>query len=64
MPVHHPCIIAFRADIEQTLTEVVAAWADPEVFSNGRWQFPGEQRRSIHYQAGGSFFATGDEFQV
>ncbi|MBK7023550.1 MAG: flavin reductase family protein, partial [Sulfuritalea sp.] len=37
------------------LAEVVAAWADPEAFSNGRWHFPGEQRRSIHYQAGGNF---------
>ena len=46
------------------LGEVIAAWADPEAFSDGRWHFPDQQRRSIHYQAGGSFFATGDEFQV
>ena len=44
--------------------EVVAAWADPAAFSNGRWHFPDEQRRSIHYQAGGSFFATGDPFEA
>ena len=46
------------------LAQVVAAWADPEAFSDGRWHFPDQQRRSIHYQAGGNFFATGDEFQV
>lgn len=46
------------------LGEVVAAWADPAVFSEGRWHFPDAQRRSIHYLSGGSFFATGDEFQV
>jgi flavin reductase (DIM6/NTAB) family NADH-FMN oxidoreductase RutF len=46
------------------LGEVVAAWADPAAFSNGRWHFPDAQRRSIHYQAGGSFFATGDAFEV
>jgi flavin reductase (DIM6/NTAB) family NADH-FMN oxidoreductase RutF len=46
------------------LAEVLAAWADPEVFSAGRWHFPDAQRCSIHYLAGGSFFATGDEFEV
>jgi flavin reductase (DIM6/NTAB) family NADH-FMN oxidoreductase RutF len=46
------------------LGEVVAAWADPEVFSDGRWHFPDPQRRSIHYLAGGSFFTTGDAFEV
>ena len=46
------------------LAEVVAAWADPEVFSGGRWHFPDEQRRSIHYQAGGNFFATSEAFEV
>ena len=46
------------------LGEVVAAWADPEVFANGRWHFPDAQRRSIHYQAGGNFFATGEPFDA
>ena len=41
------------------IAEVVAAWADPEVFSNGRWHFSDPNRRTIHYQAGGSFFVTG-----
>lgn len=42
------------------IAEVVAAWADPAVFSNGRWHFPDADRRTIHYQAGGAFFITGD----
>ena len=46
------------------LGEVVAAWADPAVFYEGRWHFPDGQQRSIHYQAGGSFFTTGDPFVV
>ena len=46
------------------LGEVVAAWADPAVFYEGRWHFPDGQQRSIHYQAGGSFFTTGDPFAV
>jgi flavin reductase (DIM6/NTAB) family NADH-FMN oxidoreductase RutF len=46
------------------LARVVAAWADPAVFSDGRWHFPNEQQRSIHYLSGGSFFATGDAFEA
>ncbi len=46
------------------LAEVVAAWADPAVFSEGRWHFPDTQQRSIHYLSGGSFFATGDAFEA
>jgi flavin reductase (DIM6/NTAB) family NADH-FMN oxidoreductase RutF len=46
------------------LGEVVAAWADPAAFSDGRWHFPDAERRSIHYLSGGSFFATGDAFEV
>ena len=62
------CRVIVEPHIQQTydlfLAEVVAAWADPAVFSNGRWHFPDAQQRSIHYQAGGSFFATGDAFEV
>jgi len=46
------------------LGQVVAAWSDPDVFSDGRWHFPDAQRRSIHYQAGGNFFATGEAFEA
>ena len=53
-----------QAAYDLFLAEVVAAWADPEAFSDGRWHFPDPQRRSIHYLAGGSFFATGEEFQA
>jgi len=45
------------------IAEVVAAWADPAVFSGGRWHFPDTARRTIHYQAGGSFFETGRAFE-
>ena len=53
-----------QASQDLFLGEVVAAWADPEVFSNGRWHFPDAERRSIHYLAGGRFFATGEPFEV
>lgn len=62
------CRVIPEPHIEQTydlfLGEVLAAWADPAVFSDGRWHFPDDARRSIHYLAGGSFFATGDEFKA
>ena len=44
------------------VAQVLAAWADPQVFSDGRWHFPDAGRTTIHYQAGGAFFATGESF--
>jgi flavin reductase (DIM6/NTAB) family NADH-FMN oxidoreductase RutF len=47
------------------LAEVVAAYADSSVYSNSRWHFgddPGA--RTVHYVAGGTFFMTGDAFEV
>lgn len=44
--------------------EVVAAWADPDAFTNGRWHFPDAGRTTIHYAAGGHFFSTGEAFDV
>jgi flavin reductase (DIM6/NTAB) family NADH-FMN oxidoreductase RutF len=47
------------------LAEVVTAWADERVFSNGRWHFNGhDDLRTIHHVAGGAFFATGEAFQT
>lgn len=41
--------------------EVVAAWADARVFADGRWNFAGnDDLRTLHYIAGGAFFATGE----
>lgn len=43
------------------LGEVVAAWADARVFSNGRWHFEGHDGlRTIHHVAGGHFLLDGD----
>ena len=62
------CRVIPEPHIQQTydlfLGEVLAAWADPAVFSEGRWHFEGNAQRSIHYVAGGQFFATGDAFDV
>jgi flavin reductase (DIM6/NTAB) family NADH-FMN oxidoreductase RutF len=41
------------------LAEVLAASADDRVFSGGRWHFEDDALRTIHYVAGGQFFAIG-----
>jgi flavin reductase (DIM6/NTAB) family NADH-FMN oxidoreductase RutF len=62
------CRVIAEPHIQQAydlfLAEVVAAWADPDVFSDGRWHFSDAQQRSIHYLSGGSFLTTGDPFEV
>ena len=46
--------------------EVTAAWADARVFSNGHWQFESAPPalRTLHYVAGGHFYATGEAIDV
>jgi len=47
------------------IAEVVAAYADERVFSDGHWHFDGyDELRTIHHVAGGSFFATGEVHQA
>lgn len=60
------CKVIPEPHIEQTydlfIGEVVQAWADDRVFRNGHWEFgqadPG--LRSLHYVAGGQFYAIGE----
>lgn len=47
--------------------EVLAAWADDRVFRDGHWLYGPDtdpQLRTLHYVAGGHFFATGEAFTV
>ncbi|MEZ0231838.1 MAG: flavin reductase family protein [Methylophilaceae bacterium] len=47
------------------IAEIVAAYADERVFSNGRWHFDDhEEMRTVHYTSGGSFFTTGSSFHI
>ena len=42
------------------LGEVVAAYADERVFSDGRWHFEGhDELRTLHHVAGGNFLTIG-----
>ncbi|MBV8621252.1 MAG: flavin reductase family protein [Curvibacter sp.] len=48
------------------LAEVLAAWADDRVFRQGHWHFedaPAELR-SLHYIAGGHFYAIGEALEA
>lgn len=47
------------------IAEVVAAYADERVFSDGRWHFEGfDDLRTIHHVAGGFFFLAGEGRQA
>ena len=59
------CKVIPHPDIQSTydlfLAEVVAAYADDRVFSNGHWHFEGnDDLRNLHHIAGGTFFTTGE----
>jgi flavin reductase (DIM6/NTAB) family NADH-FMN oxidoreductase RutF len=62
------CRLIPEPHIQQTydlfLGEVVAAWADPEVFDGAHWTMAEGGKRSIHYVAGGHFFETGEAFDA
>lgn len=46
--------------------EIIAAWADTRVFRDGHWRFEeaSSSLRSIHYVAGGQFYAIGEGIDV
>ncbi|WP_349970726.1 flavin reductase family protein [Pseudomonas caspiana] len=46
--------------------EVIGAWADTRVFKDGHWHFETADPawRSLHYIAGGHFYAIGDALDV
>jgi flavin reductase (DIM6/NTAB) family NADH-FMN oxidoreductase RutF len=46
--------------------EVTAAWADDRVFRDGHWHFEDADPslRSLHYVAGGHFYAIGESMQA
>lgn len=46
------------------VAEVLATWADDEVFVDGEWDFRDEAHRTIHHLSGGTFLATGEKFRV
>lgn len=63
------CVLIPEPHIQDTydlyLAEVVAAWADERVFSDGRWHFDHhEDLKTLHHVAGGFFFTPGKPIQA
>ena len=60
------CRVLREPHNEQTydlfIAEIEAAWADTRVFKDGHWQFEtaDPELRSLHYIAGGHFYAIGE----
>ena len=48
------------------IAEIVGAWSDTRVFRNGHWHFEDADPalRSLHYVAGGQFYAIGQALRV
>lgn len=48
------------------IAEIVAAWSDIRVFKNGHWNFESAdpKLRSLHYVAGGHFYAIGEALEA
>lgn len=55
-----------QRDYDLIVGECVAAWADPRVFRDGHWIFEDAPPalRTIHYVAGGKFYAIGEGFAL
>lgn len=51
-----------QAAYDLFIAEVVGAWADTRVFDNGHWHYQTADPalRSLHYIAGGNFYAIGE----
>lgn len=55
-----------QATYDLFIGEVVAAWADTRAFADGHWRFEvaDPDWRSLHYVAGGHFYAIGEALDV
>lgn len=55
-----------QAAYDLFIGEVVAAWADVRVFRDGHWHFESADPslRSLHYIAGGQFYAIGESLKA
>ncbi|MCH8620778.1 flavin reductase family protein [Undibacterium sp. TS12] len=55
-----------QATYDLFIGEVTAAWADTRVYKNGHWDFDNADPcwRSLHYIAGGQFYAIGESIHV
>jgi flavin reductase (DIM6/NTAB) family NADH-FMN oxidoreductase RutF len=59
---HDDAEIGKRYDL--LVADVVAAWADDEVYRRGRWRFTDDTRRTLHHLGGRDFLAAGAPCRV
>ncbi len=53
-----------QARYDLFILDVLAAWADDRLFSDGQWHFPDPTTRTVHHVMAGLFFATGDPLEI
>lgn len=54
-----------RERYDLVIADVVAAWADDDVFRDGEWHFEEHPaKRTLHHLAKGTFLATGERIDV
>ena len=53
-----------QARYDLFILDVLAAWADDQLFSAGQWHFPDPSTRTVHHVMAGVFFATGDRLEI
>jgi flavin reductase (DIM6/NTAB) family NADH-FMN oxidoreductase RutF len=55
-----------QSEYDLFIGEVTGAWADDRVFRDGHWHYEnaGPEWRSLHYIAGGQFYAIGDPIRI
>jgi len=62
------CKVISEPHIQKTydlfIGEVIAAWADPRAFENGRWKNAPPDLHTLHYIAGGSFFIASETLEM
>lgn len=62
------CTIANEPHMAQAydlfVCEVIAAWADPEVWNGREWDWVNPSKRTLHHSAGGVFFAIGERLET
>lgn len=62
------CVVVPEAHMAEAydlfVCEVVAAWADPEVWNGREWDWVNPAKRTLHHSAGGVFFAIGERLET
>jgi flavin reductase (DIM6/NTAB) family NADH-FMN oxidoreductase RutF len=53
-----------QARYDLFVADVVAAWADDASFVDGVWEFPSDDKRTLHHLSAGVFMTSGDRVKA